>query len=100
MTDRFETGHRRSFRPAVALAVLALLVAGARLPAQTSASQSKAGAVRLPPTAEKTYQVVAAALRPERAMALVDFMDGYWRIAGNTGFNATLERIEDGLAEA
>ena len=100
MSVRLETRRRRPFWPHAAFAAAVLLATGAFVPARPAAVQTGAGAARLPPTAEKTYRVVSAAVRPERAMALVNFMDGYWRVAGNTGFNLSLDWIKAGLADA
>jgi len=33
-------------------------------------------------------------------MDIVTFMDQYWRVAGNPGFNASVDRIRDGLQKA
>ncbi len=33
-------------------------------------------------------------------MEIVTFMDRYWRVVGNTGFNASLDRLKAGLVEA
>jgi hypothetical protein len=33
-------------------------------------------------------------------MDIVTFMDRYWRVAGNTGFNASVDRLKTGLLEA
>jgi aminopeptidase YwaD len=40
-----------------------------------------------------------ARFQPARAMDIVTFMDAYWRVAGNTGFNASIDRIKAGLVE-
>lgn len=54
----------------------------------------------LPKSAERTYEALSSRFKPARAMELVTFMDRYWRVAGNTGFNASLDRIKSGLVEA
>jgi aminopeptidase YwaD len=54
-------------------------------------------AARLPPSGERAYEAIAA--RFDRAVAheIVSFLDGYWRIAGNPGFNASIDHIRDRL---
>ncbi|HSK08836.1 MAG TPA: M28 family peptidase [Vicinamibacterales bacterium] len=54
----------------------------------------------LPARAEAVYQALAAGFQPARAMEVVTFMDRYWRVAGNTGFNASLDHIKAGLVDA
>ena len=52
----------------------------------------------LPPGAERAYVELKERVDGTAAMDLVRFMDQYWRISGNPGFNATVDRIRDGLA--
>ncbi|PYR56666.1 MAG: hypothetical protein DMF85_15820, partial [Acidobacteria bacterium] len=47
----------------------------------------------LPPSAERAYRAVAPLVDGDTAMEIVRFMDQYWRIAGNPGFNASIDRI-------
>jgi aminopeptidase YwaD len=54
----------------------------------------------LPKRAETAYQAVARRFQPARAMEVVTFMDRYWRVAGNTGFNASLDHIRAALLQA
>jgi aminopeptidase YwaD len=54
----------------------------------------------LPKQAETIYRALATRFQPARAMEIVTFMDRYWRLAGNTGFDASIERLKSGLAEA
>ena len=48
----------------------------------------------LPPTAERAYAVLAPRFDREAAMDIVRFMQQYWRIAGNPGFNASIDEIQ------
>jgi aminopeptidase YwaD len=68
----------------------------------SAASVKAAGALDrfLPKRADAIYRALASRFRPERAMEVVTFMDRYWRVAGNTGFNASLDRLKSGLVEA
>jgi aminopeptidase YwaD len=67
-----------------------------------AASVKAAGALDrlLPKQAETIYRALASRYREARAMEVVTFMDRYWRLAGNTGFDATLERLKAGLADS
>ncbi|MEW6322867.1 MAG: M28 family peptidase [Acidobacteriota bacterium] len=51
----------------------------------------------LPPGAERVYAAVAPRLDPAVAMETVRFMDGYWRLAGNPGFEASQQFVLDRL---
>jgi aminopeptidase YwaD len=57
-------------------------------------------ATSLPPSAERAYKAVAPLVDGESAMEVVRFMDQYWRLAGNTGFNASLDHIRDRIRAA
>jgi aminopeptidase YwaD len=62
-----------------------------------AAGLSQAPSERLPPTAERAYRAVSAQFDQREAMSIVSFMDRYWRIAGNPGFNASIDHIRDRL---
>ena len=57
-------------------------------------------AAPLPPSAERAYKAVAPLVDGETAMEVVRFMDQYWRLAGNAGFNASLDHIQSRLDAA
>jgi hypothetical protein len=54
----------------------------------------------LPPSAERAYAAVAPLVDGQSAMEVVRFMDQYWRLAGNAGFNASLDHIRGRLDAA
>ena len=54
----------------------------------------------LPAGAERAYEAVKDRVDGNAAMDVVRFMDQYWRISGNPGFNASVDRIRDGLQSA
>jgi hypothetical protein len=54
----------------------------------------------IPPSAERAYGAVKTRVDGASAMEIVRFMDQYWRLAGNPGFNASVDRIRDGLQKA
>ncbi len=68
--------------------------------AALSAVLSQAPAETLPPTAERAYRVVSTRFDERDALSIVSFMDQYWRIAGNPGFNASIDHIRDRLVAA
>ena len=57
-------------------------------------------AATLPPTAEKAYTVLAGRFDRVAAMDVVRFMQQYWRVAANPGYNASLDYIRDRIGEA
>jgi hypothetical protein len=54
----------------------------------------------LPDGAERAYQAVKDRVDGTAAMDVVRFMDQSWRISGNPGFNASVDRIREGLQAA
>ncbi len=44
-------------------------------------------------TADRAYSVLSTRFDEKAAMDIVRFMDQYWRIAGNPGFNASIDEI-------
>ena len=54
----------------------------------------------LPKSAETAYRALAGRFQPARAMEVVTFMDRYWRLAGNPGFNASVDHLKAGLLDA
>jgi aminopeptidase YwaD len=60
----------------------------------------KAGPTGIPPTAERAYRAIAPRFDAAAATDVVSFMQQYWRIAGNPGFNASIDHIRDRLVAA
>jgi aminopeptidase YwaD len=58
------------------------------------------GVPPLPDGAERAYRAVKDRVDGNAAMEIVRFMDPFWRISGNPGFNASVDRIRDGLRAA
>jgi hypothetical protein len=52
----------------------------------------------LPPAAERAYGAVSTRFDRAAAMDIVRFMQQYWRLAGNPGYNASLDAIRERLA--
>jgi hypothetical protein len=61
---------------------------------------TSAQAPAIPQGAERAYQALSGRVDGAAAMEIVRFMDRSWRIAGNPGFNASVDRIRDGLTAA
>ena len=76
-------------------------ILGVLLPSRPSFPRGPArpsGAV--PGGAERAYKAVKDRVDGNAAMDVVRFMDPYWRISGNPGFNASVDHIRDGLQAA
>ena len=54
----------------------------------------------IPPGAERAYSAVSSRVDADTAMDVVRFMDMHWRLAGNPGFNASVDTIRDRLGVA
>jgi aminopeptidase YwaD len=78
---------------------LALVIAGACGGART-APQAGPSDHLLPPGAERAYRALSSRFDRDAAMNVVAFMQQYWRLAGNPGYNASIDHIRDGLRDA
>ncbi len=54
----------------------------------------------LPPSADRAYRAVAGRFDPDAALEIVSFMDQYWRLAGNRGYNASIDHLRERLVAA
>jgi aminopeptidase YwaD len=54
----------------------------------------------IPASAERAYLALKDRVSGDAAMDVVRFMDPYWRIAGNPGFNASVDYIRDAAKAA
>ncbi|HEX5473221.1 MAG TPA: M28 family peptidase [Vicinamibacterales bacterium] len=86
--------------------VAAAMVLGAAC-AQRPAAPAVAGAAfyqpppaPLPPSAERAYRAVEHRVDGQAAFEIVRFMDQYWRLAANPGFDASIDHIHAKLAAA
>ncbi len=80
--------------------ILLLLAAALLEPRTFDRTQAQSAPQQLPPTAEKAYAAVAARFDDRDALTIVSFMDQYWRLAGNPGFNASIDHVRDRLTAA
>jgi aminopeptidase YwaD len=88
-------------RVLIALAVT-LTIAGA-LPHRSAGQEPERfqpPTLPLPPSAEKAYRAMVTRIDGMAAMETVRYMDQYWRLAGNPGFNATIDTIRARLTAA
>jgi aminopeptidase YwaD len=65
-----------------------------------AATMVAAQAVPLPAGAERAYNALENRVDAAPALSLVRFMEPYWRLAGNPGFNATVDEIRGRLRTA
>lgn len=78
-----------------------VLIAAAALLGGLAAGQPAArSSPSIPPSASRAYDVLAAGVHSDGAMDIVRFMDRYWRIAGNPGFDASIDYIRGKLEGA
>ncbi len=54
----------------------------------------------LPPSAERAYAALSKRFDRAAAFEIVNFMDQYWRLAGNPGYDASIDHIRDLLSAA
>lgn len=85
---------------AVAFAALFALAAQAGAPSVPLAPAFEPSAWTLPASAERAYTAVAPRIDGRIAMDIVSFMDRYWRIAANPGFNASIDYVQQRLRAA
>ena len=108
---RFMTTSRARFLLIALVSVVAGHLAGAAprpLPQMVVSETIDAESVRaagpldrlLPKQAETIYRALATRFQPAQAMQIVTFMDRHWRLAGNPGFDASIDRLTSGLAGA
>ena len=87
----------RSTRCVVPIAVAAMVLAIATAPSARQQTQEpdryQPPTLPLPPTAERAYRALSTRVDGLGAMETVRFMDQFWRLAGNPGFNASIDAI-------
>jgi aminopeptidase YwaD len=77
-----------------------LMLAALLTPSALYQADAQSASPPLPPTADKAYAAVASQFDERDALSVVAFMDQYWRLAGNPGFNASIDHIRDRLLAA
>ncbi|HEX6323096.1 MAG TPA: hypothetical protein VFZ36_05170, partial [Vicinamibacterales bacterium] len=71
-------------------------VLGACAPARSTSTQHLA-AERVPARAERAIDIVLEGFDRDAAMGHVEFMSRYWRLAGNDGFDQSIDRVYERL---
>src|SRR5688572_27900106 len=88
--------------PVLTLCLALLSCAGQVAPPETA--PASAAATRqsppLPVGAERAYVALAPGFDRDQAMQIVAFMQQYWRVAGNPGFNASIDDIRARLLKS
>ena len=90
---------RRRF-PVTAFAAIALVLTGeAPRSGSIEAAPQRPAQVVLPARVEAVYRSLDARYREKNALDLVVFMDQFWRVAGNPGFDAgaRISNFNDGF---
>ncbi len=65
-----------------------------------SAERYQPPALPLPPSAERAYRALSPRVDGLAALETVRYMDQYWRLAGNPGFNSSIDHIRARLLAA
>jgi aminopeptidase YwaD len=92
-----------SWRRRLTAAVATALACAALLPSRPAAQDPErfqAPALPLPPSAERAYRALVTRVDGAAAMDTVRYMDQFWRLAGNPGFNSSIEAIRARLVAA
>ena len=81
------------FTRPIAAAVMMLAIASSPRQLAQEPERYQPPALPLPPTAERAYRALSTRVDGLGAMDTVRFMDQFWRLAGNPGFNASIDAI-------
>jgi aminopeptidase YwaD len=82
------------------LALITLVAAAGSLPAAQEPERFQPPAAPLPPSAERAYRALLQRVDGFAALDTVRYMDQFWRLAGNPGFNSSLDYIRARLLAA
>ena len=83
-----------------AVVLLLLAPASAMQPATQPPDRYQPPTVPLPPSAERAFRAMSRRIDPLAAMETVRYMDQFWRIAGNHGFNSSIDHVRARLLAA
>jgi aminopeptidase YwaD len=84
-----------TFRRTLAVFMLSLGVLS--VPAAQEPERFQPPPLPLPPSAERAYRAMSQRINGFAAMDTVRYMDQYWRVAGNPGFNNSIDFIRKRL---
>jgi aminopeptidase YwaD len=73
---------------------LVTLASASSQPAPQEPVRYQPPALALPPSAERAYRALSMRVDGLAALETVRYMDQFWRIAGNPGFNASIDYIK------
>lgn len=90
----------RRWAALLAVALLHGCAAVSTPPASAPAPRANPTGPTLPPSAEQAYAAVVSRFDTRAASEIVSFMDQYWRLAGNPGYDASIDHLRDLLAAA
>ena len=90
----------RCFQGILAAAAVGCCVATSIPALPEAASPTRQADAPLPPTAEAAYHAVSSRFDRAATLDVVGFMQQYWRLASNPGFNASIDHIRARLATA
>ncbi|MET0215109.1 MAG: hypothetical protein ABW292_19005, partial [Vicinamibacterales bacterium] len=94
---------RTQWRRTIAAGSVVLLLlapASATQPATQPPDRYQPPTVPLPPSAERAFRAMSRRIDPLAAMETVRYMDQFWRIAGNPGFNSSIDHVRARLLAA
>lgn len=91
---------RHTSRAVIAAAALFPALFPALVSAQTKAANASVVQKGTPPEIAALFRYTRADLSGQRAKDVVVFMDQWFRVPGNTGFNASLDKVESILLAA
>jgi aminopeptidase YwaD len=97
------TPRRQRLQCATATGVLALLaftVPAATPPVAQQPDRYQPPTVPLPASAERALRAMARRIDPLAALETVRYMDQFWRIAGNPGYNSSIDHVRARLLAA
>lgn len=92
-----------SWRRRATAALVAALAFSTALPSRPAAQDPERfqpPTLPLPPSAERAYRALLTRVDGTAAMDTVRYMDQFWRLAGNPGFNSTIDTIRTRLLAA
>ncbi len=95
---RFLPHAVRTASRSLGLAALALTVLST--PSAQEPQRFQAPATPLPPSAERAYRAMVQRVDGFAALETVRYMDQFWRLAGNPGYNSSLDYIRARLLAA
>jgi aminopeptidase YwaD len=96
-------GPAPAWRRTLAAGALAILTLGSSASTQPTVQEPEryqAPTVPLPPSAERAYRALSPRVDGLAALETVRYMDQFWRIAGNPGFNSSIDYIRARLLAA